>query len=376
MPPEVQEEVTLGMRASDGTNLRLALLHEHLDPVRDRLQVPDQTVELGRVHRVAQLGQLQADQVHRRDLRDECLGRRDADLEAGPRVQDAVGVTRRLAAEDVRDRQHLRAAAAREAHRRERVGGLTGLRDTDHEVVGTDHRVAIAVLRGDVHLDRDARPLLDRVAAYEAGVVRGPARDDHDAAARGQLVVGDADVAQVDGVVVGEPVGDRLRDRVGLLVDLLQHESRVAGLLGGLFVPGYLLDLAGDPLAGRAAELDAAAAHGHDLVVVDQLHVARLAQERGDRRRDEVLSLAHADHERAVLAGADDRVGVVGRYGDERVVAAQLQIGEPRCLGEASCAEHLEVLLDQVRDGLCVGLGREVVALGSRAGRAAPRSSR
>ena len=177
-------------------------------------------------------------------------------------------------------------------------------------------------------------------------------------------------------VVVREPVGDRLRDRVGLLVDLLQHEGRVAGLLGGLLVPRDLLDLAGDLLAGRAAELGGAAAHGDDLVVVDELHAARLAQERGDRGGDEVLALADADHERAVLAGADDRVGVVGRHGDERVVAAQLEVGEPRRLGEVSGAKHLEVLLDQVRDGLCVGLGGEVVALALELRRAARRSSR
>ena len=58
-----------------------------------------------------------------------------------------------------------RAALARHAHRGERVGGLTRLGDPDHEVAGADDRVAVAVLGGDVHLDGDARPLLDRVAA-------------------------------------------------------------------------------------------------------------------------------------------------------------------------------------------------------------------
>jgi len=66
--------------------------------MRDRLQVADQALQLGRVHRVAQLRQLEADQVHGRDLRDEGLGRRDADLEAGTRVQHAVRLTRDNAA--------------------------------------------------------------------------------------------------------------------------------------------------------------------------------------------------------------------------------------------------------------------------------------
>ena len=112
------------------------------------------------------------------DLADERLGRGDADLQAGARVEHAVGVARGLRAHDVGDRQHRGAALARQAHRRQRVGRLAGLRDADDEVAGADHRVAVAVLRGDVHLDRDPRPLLDRVAADQAGVVGGAAGDD------------------------------------------------------------------------------------------------------------------------------------------------------------------------------------------------------
>ena len=71
-----------------------------------------------------------------------------------------------------------------EPHRRERVGGLARLGDADDEVLGADHRVAVAELGGDVHLDRDPGPVLDRVAADEAGVVAGAAGDDDDPAQR------------------------------------------------------------------------------------------------------------------------------------------------------------------------------------------------
>ena len=100
----------------------------------------------------------------------------------GARVEHAVGVARGLRAHDVGDREHGRAALARRAHRGQRVGGLARLGDADHEVAGADDRVAVAVLGGDVDLDRHPRPLLDRVAADQPGVVGGPAGDDHDPA--------------------------------------------------------------------------------------------------------------------------------------------------------------------------------------------------
>ena len=190
---------------------------------------------------------------------------------------------------------------------------------------GPDHRVAVAVLGGDVHLDRDARPLLERVAADQAGVVGGAAGDDDDAAAVAQEgVVDRAEAVEVDAVGPDRAVGDRLGDGVRLLVDLLEHEGLVAALLGGLLVPVDLVDRALDGLAGGGEELDAVAAHDDDLVVLDQLHAAGVGQEGGDGGGDELLAVAAADDQRALLAGADEQVGLVGGHGDERVVAAQV----------------------------------------------------
>ena len=126
------------------------------------------------------------------------------------------------------------------------------------EIAGADDRVAVAVLGGDVDLDRHPRPLLDRVAADQAGVVRGSAGDDHDASQAAQeLVVDRAEVAEVDPVLAGGALADRLGDGVGLLVDLLEHERLVALLLGGLGVPVDLDDLALERLAVGGLELDA-----------------------------------------------------------------------------------------------------------------------
>ena len=87
------------------------------------------------------------------------------------------------------------ALLARELHRCDRVARLARLRDADHERVLADDGVAVDPLARDVGLDRDARPLLDHVPPDDAGVVRGPAGDDDDAAQVVQLVVGQAEAS-------------------------------------------------------------------------------------------------------------------------------------------------------------------------------------
>ena len=88
---------------------------------------------------------------------------------------------------------------------------------------------------------------------------------------------------------------------------------------------------------------------------------ARLPQEGGDRGGEERLALADADDQRALLAGADEQVGMVGVHRDEGVVAAEVGEGGADGVGEVAVV----VALDQVGDDLGVGLGGEDVALGA-----------
>jgi hypothetical protein len=60
------------------------------------------------------------------------------------------------------------------------------------------------------------------------------------------------------------------------------------------------------------------------------------------------------------VAGAHEQAGLVGRHRDERVVAAQLAVGEPDGLDEVAGV----VARDQVGDHLGVGLGGELRAGG------------
>ena len=324
--------------------------------MREPLELGDRQGERRRRERASQLGDPQREQVHGRDLAGERLGRRHADLQPGPRVENAVGLARGLRSHDVRQRQHGGAATTRGAHRGERVGGLPGLRDPDHQIVGPHDGVAVAVLGRDVDLDREPGPLLDRVAPDQPGVIGGPAGDDHDPPdAPQELVVDRPEVAEVDPVGPGGALAERLGDRVGLLVDLLEHERLIALLLGRLGVPVDLHDLALQRLAVGGLELDALGPQHDDLVVAHVLDLARLAQEGRDRRADELLAVAAADDQRALLAGAHEHAGRVGAHGHERVVAAQAPVG----LAHGGGQVPVVAARDQVGDHLGVGLGGE-----------------
>ena len=175
-------------------------------------------------------------------------------------------------------------------------------------------------------------------------MIGGAAGDDDDPLDAGQQpVVKRAEVAEVDAVLAHRPVGDRLRDRVGLLVDLLERERLEAALLGLGGVPLDRLDgPVADRLAGRGdKEVDAVGAHGDDLAVLDQLDVARMGEEGGDGGADELLAVTSTDHERALLAGRHEQVGIVDADRDEGVVPAEAVVGGPDGLDEVLAALKL-----------------------------------
>ena len=91
---------------------------------------------------------------------------------------------------------------------------------------------------------------------------------------------------------------------------------------------------------------------------MDELHPAGLGHEGGDRGCDEALALAEPDHERTLLAGAHEHARMVGGHGDERVMPAQLVVGEPGGFHQVA----VEVLRDQVGHHLRVRLGGELGA--------------
>ena len=250
---------------------------------------------------------------------------------------------------------------ARQPHRRQGVGGLARLGDPDHQVAGADDRVAVAVLGGDIHLDRDPCPLLDRVAADEARVIAGAAGNDHDPAHLGDELRRRARART-----------DRRRSSPGRRSVIVSATASACSWISfsvNVSYPAFSAVSSSQvtSITSRVTACPSAsmirAPSGSTVTISPFLSPrarAGLGQERGDRGGDEGLALAEADDQRALLTRCDEAVGVLGVHGDEGVMAAELAEGGADRVGQVAAV----VLLDQVGDDLGVGLGAESVALG------------
>ncbi len=229
-----------------------------------------------------------------------------------------------------------------------------------------EDRVAVAELRGELDLARDAGPVLDRVLRHHRGIERGAAGDDDDLVDLAQLVVGQPHLVELQATVgrvsTQQGVGDGLR----LLVDLLEHEPVEATLLGSRDVPVDVVVLGLGRVAVEVGDHDVVGRDRDDLVLAELDRVTGELDERGDVRAEEVLALAAADHERGVAARADDDVGVAGIADDQRERA--LEPAAHGAYGIRQVVGRLELVLQQVGDDLGVGLGDHLVSGGLELG--------
>ena len=238
------------------------------------------------------------DQVVRRHLREERLGRRDPDLGPGVGVQHGVGLPG-----DLRHRWCCTPRApwpsARLACRTaSSVSAVSpGLGDGDDQRVPVEHRVAVAELTGQLDLDREPGPVLDGVLGDQAGVVGGAAGHDEHLVDVAQVLVGQTLLVEHDAPAL-EVSAQRVGERVGLLLDLLVHEVLVAALLRGRQVP---VDREGLALRGATVEvgdLIAVAGDHHELVLAELDGLAGVLDERGDVGGDEDLASPDTHHQR------------------------------------------------------------------------------
>ena len=153
--------------------------------------------------------------------------------------------------------------------------------------------------------------MLDGGARHHPGVEAGAAGHHEDLVDHAQVVVRHAHLVQVNRAAV-DAADQRVAHRVGLLVDLLEHEVRIAALLGGLEVPRHFALLGLDLVAVHRRNADLARANLDDPVVVDHEEGVGPPVDRGDVRREVAGGRACPADERRAAPCADDQIRLVG----------------------------------------------------------------
>ena len=158
----------------------------------------------------------------------------------------------------------------------------------------------------------------------------------------------------------GDALFQRLRDCARLLVNFLEHVVGVVALLRRIGRQRALLHGALRGVAVAVEDAHALAANFRDVAFLEEDELTRHRQQRRDVRRDEVLVVADADHDRATGARQHDRLGRILRQHGERVRAFELRNrGAHRA---EQVAELLLVIVNAMRDHFGVGLRSERVA--------------
>ena len=155
------------------------------------------------------------------------------------RQEDTVGKARRLAADGIGDDNDRRPFLARLVHGGKRIGRLTRLGDRNNESTRADKGIAVAELRGVVHLRRYAGQLLDHKFADKAGMEGGTHPHQNHSLEGCDLPLAERQVVQQYlGRVQEGATPEGIHDGLGLLEDLLEEEVLVASLCRGHRVSG------------------------------------------------------------------------------------------------------------------------------------------
>ena len=292
----------------------------------------------------AGLRQRQPDQIIGRDLRQECLGRCHPDLGPGAGVEHRVALARDLATVGVADRQHLGLLLLGVPHRLEGVGGLAGLRYRNYERATVQNRVAVAEFTGQLDLDRQPRPVLDRVLGQQSGVVGRAAGHDEDLVDLAQLLVGEPLLVEHD-AAIDEVAQQGFGYRGRLLGDLLEHEVLIAALFGSAQVPVDIELAVLDILATvEVGDLVAVGGDHHGLVLAQLDGMAGVFDKRRDIGAHEHLAVADTQHQRRRSPGGDDGAGIIDIEEHQREVTLE-------------AAQHRQHRSDEVTGGRAMSIG-------------------
>ena len=281
-------------------------------------------------------------------------------MDIGPRIR-GPGDRR---ADDVADAEDERPGLAGQFDGGQRVGRLARLRHGHDDVVLADDGVAVAELRGVLHLDGNAADRLHEVFADQRGVPRRAARHENDAPGVHEpvAVVDHARKFHLAGVGV-DASADAVDDGPGLLVNLLEHEMGIAALFQLRDRQLEFLDVDLRVVVVQRDDFQRGVAVDHgDFAVA---HVDEILGVFDDRRgvgREEELPVAHAHDHRAALPRGDDPVVVALLDDGDGVGADHLPEGLPHGFGQRAAAGRPDVF-DQIHQHLGVGAAAEGVSV-------------
>ena len=221
------------------------------------------------------------------------------------------------------------------------------------------------------HFGRNVRELFDQVFADHAGVQRGSAAGQNDAADVAQLRRGHVQAAEFCGAFFdAEPAAHRIAHRAGLLEDFLEHVVRIVALLDVLGGELDLADRAVAALAGQRADLEFVALDRDEVEVVQINRVAGVGDDRADVAREKIFILPDAEHERAAAPRADDEIGNIRVDQRDAVGADDLLQRRAQRFDEQGLVppwiDHADRgvvvnFADQMRQHFGVGLGGEMM---------------
>jgi hypothetical protein len=232
--------------------------------------------------------------------------------------------------------------------------------------------IAVAELGCGLGVGRDAREGLDDVRARQPGVEGRAAAEDLHAPDRQQLARAQLETAEMRGAELRiESALQRPRARLGLLVDLLQHEVRKRSPVVRFVTPRHLRRaLLGRPVVERHGAV-AVGLDGGELPVIEVDDLTRVAHERRGVRGDEHLALPDADHHGAAVARHHESIGMACIHDGEAVGPVDRGDGGSHRLGEVAARG-----LDEMRQQLGVGVRAEDVRPSASSRGAAWRRSR
>ncbi len=274
-------------------------------------------------HRPLDLRQIQAQQIHGGDLRDERLGGGDGHFRTGMGVEHGIGFPRNRRALRIADGQHLGTLLTGVAKRHQGIHGFTGLGNRHHQCTRGEDRIPVAELVREFHLHGDAHPVLDRVFGHLSRVAGRAAGDYDDLVDRLEIMLVDMHFVEVQIAVGVKAPQQRTLHGGRILVDLLVHKGIPTALLGGGRIPIHGVGVGMlNHIAVEVGDNHPVGGHADNLVLID-FHGALGVGDKGrDIGTEEILPVSKPDHQRRVMARADHdiRLPAVGGENGERAV--------------------------------------------------------